>query len=209
LDSGKFRWFSNLRYTIPGNFFNSAAGDTKYNGWDVTVNKRMRNHWSLLGGVSLGRTKGDTIGGDLNNPNGNQFRYGIIGNDVPWSYRMSGVYETFYGVSVSGACQYNKGAPDLTTVLVNSNTVALTQSTQNVYVEPRATHRLPNVAQLDMSIRKNFRFGGRTFTPRIDFYNLTNESAVTAWITQLGSTYHRASTIQHGRVFKLGVNADF
>jgi hypothetical protein len=30
-----------------------------------------------------------------------------------------------------------------------------------------------------------------------------------AWITTLGSTYHRASTIQHGRVFKLGANIDF
>jgi outer membrane receptor protein involved in Fe transport len=198
-----------LKGKVDNLFFNSTAGDTKYNGWDITLNKRMQNHWSVLGGVSLGKTKGDTIGGDLNNPNGNEFRYGIVGNDVPWSYRMSGVYETFYGVSVSGTYQYNKGAPDLTTIQVTSATVALTQTTQNVYPEARGTHRLPNVAQLDMSIRKNFRFAGKTFTPRIDFYNLTNESAVTAWITQLGSTYHRASTIQHGRVFKLGVNADF
>jgi hypothetical protein len=132
-----------------------------------------------------------------------------VGNDLPWSYRMSGVYDTFYGISVSGTYQYNKGAPELTTVSVTSATVGLTQGTQTVVVKPRASVRLPNVAQLDMSVRRTFRWQGKTFTPRADFCNMTNESAVTAWITSLGPTYHRASTIQHGRVMKLGFNFDF
>jgi len=200
---------SALRNRVDNLFYNDPAGDTRYNGWDLTLNKRMQNHWSILGGASFGRTHGDPVGGDLNNPNNAQFRDGIIGNDVPWSYRLSGVVEPFWGISFSGTYQYNKGAPDTTTVLVNSQSATLTQSSQTVWTEPRGTRRLPNVAQLDMSIRKNFRYGGRTFTPRIDFYNLTNESAITAWLTQLGSTYHRASTIQHGRVFKLGGNIDF
>ena len=198
-----------LRARVDTLWANDPAGDTKYNGWDITINKRMRNHWSLLGGASFGKTTGDVIGGDLNNPNGQQFRFGNVGNDLPWSYRMSGVYEAFYGISVSATYQYNKGAPELTTVNVTSATVALTQSSQSVVVKPRASVRLQNVAQLDMSIRKNVRFGNKTFTPRADFYNMTNESAITAWITQLGQTYHRASTIQHGRVMKLGVNVDF
>jgi Carboxypeptidase regulatory-like domain len=192
-------------------FFNDPRGNTTYNGWDLTVNKRMQNHWSLLGGASFGKTTGDVLGGDLNNPNSAQYRLGNVGNDIPWSYRMSGVYETFYGISLSGTYQYNKGQPDLTTVLVTSASVpgGLTQGSQSIVVEPRATRRLPNVAQLDFTVRKIFRVQGKTFTPRADFYNLTNESAVTAWITQLGPTYHRASTIQHGRVMKLGVNVDF
>jgi hypothetical protein len=198
-----------LKGKVDNVFYNDPAGDTKYNGWDVTLNKRMQDHWSVLGGASFGKTTGDVIGGDLNNPNGQQFRFGNVGNDLPWSYRMSGVYETFYGISVSGTYQYNKGGPELTTVNVTSASTALTQTSQTVVVKPRATVRLPNVAQLDMSIRKNVRWQGRTFTPRIDFYNLTNESAIPAWITTLGSTYHRASTIQHGRVFKLGANIDF
>jgi uncharacterized protein YaiE (UPF0345 family) len=198
-----------LKGKVDNVFYNDPAGDTKYNGWDLTVNKRMQNHWSVLGGASFGKTTGDVLGGDLNNPNSSQYRFGNVGNDVPWSYRMSGVYETFYGVSVSGTYQYSKGQPEQTSVLVNSQTVALTQTTQTVVTQPRGTVRMPNVAQLDMSIRKNIRARGKTFTPRIDFYNLTNESAITSWITQLGPTYHRASTIQHGRVMKLGFNLDF
>jgi len=198
-----------LRGKVDNVFYNDPAGNTEYNGWDFTVNKRMQNHWSLLGGASFGKTTGDVIGGDLNNPNGQQFRFGNVGNDVPWSYRLSGVYDTVYGISLSGTYTYSNGGPELTTVNVTSATVALTQSSQTVVVKPRGDVRLPNVAQLDMSVRKNFRFAGKTVTPRADFYNLSNESAITAWITQLGPTYHRASTIQHGRVMKLGVNVDF
>ena len=40
--------------------------------------------------------------------------------------------------------------------------------------------------------------------PRIDFYNLTNEAVITNWLTTLGPTYHRASTVQQGRMIKLG-----
>jgi hypothetical protein len=63
---------------------------------------------------------------DLSNPNGQEFRFGNVGNDLPWSYRMSGVYETFYAISVSGTYQYNKGAPELTTMSVTSATAART-----------------------------------------------------------------------------------
>ena len=41
------------------------------------------------------------------------------------------------------------------------------------------------------------------------FYNLTNEATVTNWLTQLGTTYHRASTIQAGRMIKVGFNFEF
>ena len=51
--------------------------------------------------------------------------------------------------------------------------------------------------------------GNQSFEPRLDFYNLTNEATVTNWLTQLGSTYHRASTIQAGRMIKVGFNFEF
>src|SRR2546422_4337695 len=33
--------------------------DTDFNGGDITVNRRMSNHWSLTGGASFGKTVGD------------------------------------------------------------------------------------------------------------------------------------------------------
>ncbi|HEV3217791.1 MAG TPA: carboxypeptidase-like regulatory domain-containing protein [Vicinamibacterales bacterium] len=188
---------------------NRPEEDTVYNGTDVTLNKRMSNHWSLTGGASFGHTKGDQLGGDLNNPNSAQYRYGVYGMDIPWSYRMSGVYELPYQVSVSGTYQLIKGAPETSTVSVASTTVTLTQGTTTVWVAPYGDTRLPNIAQLDMSLRKTWRMGGRTFEPRIDFFNLSNQASIIGRVTQFGPNYDRVSSIQRGRLIKLGFSAEF
>jgi hypothetical protein len=188
---------------------NYPALDNDFNGGDITVNKRMSHNWSLTGGVSFGRTIGDALGGDLNNPNSREFARGLVGNDTPYSYRMSGVFDLPYRISLSATGQYNKGFPETTTVSVGTNTVPLTQVNQTVWVAPRGATRLPNVASLDMSIRFRAAEGARRITPRIDFYNLTNQSTVTARTTQLGPTYGVISGIQRGRLIKLGVNYDF
>ena len=54
-------------------YSNRPEEDSNYNGTDITVNKRMKDRWSLTGGASFGKTKGDPLGGDLNNPNFRQF----------------------------------------------------------------------------------------------------------------------------------------
>jgi hypothetical protein len=69
--------------------------------------------------------------------------------------------------------------------------------------------RLPNVTGLDLSFRKTFRAGTRTIAPRLDIFNATNDSTVTARITQLGPTYGRISGIQRARLIKVGVNLEF
>ena len=47
---------------------------------------------------------------DLNNPNF-AFRRGLFGNDVPYSYRASGVYELPYQISVSATGAVLQGFP--------------------------------------------------------------------------------------------------
>jgi hypothetical protein len=195
---------------------NRPEENTTYNGTDVTVTKRMSNHWSATGGASFGHTRGDVVTSasalnqpDLNNPNSQQFRYGVFGQDVPWSYRMSGVYELPLGFSASGTYQFLKGAPEINTVSVASNTVALTQGPTIILMAPRGNTRLPNIAQLDVSLRKIWRQEGRTFEPRIDLYNMTNQASITNRVKQFGPAYNRASSIQRGRLIKLGISVEF
>jgi len=174
--------------------------------------RALSNHWSFTGGASYGHTTGDVLSAtqpDLNNPNSQQYRFGPYGQDIPWSYRTSGVYELPYGVLTSGTYEYIKGAPETTTVSVASNTVKLTQGTTSILVAPVGNTRLPNIAQLDMSVRKQWKQGGRTIEPRIDFFNLTNQASIIAIVTQLGPAYNRASSIQRGRLIKLGLSVDF
>jgi hypothetical protein len=197
------------RGQIDNVFYSDPAGDILYHGADITFNKRMSNRWSLLAGGSFGETTGDNVGGDLNNPTNDAYREGIVGNDTPWSYRLSGVYDLPYQIAVSGTAQYYAGFPEQKTVLVNSATVALTQSSQTVIVSERGETRLPNVFGFDMSFRRLFRLGNKSLEPRIDIYNVTNASTILGRVTQLGSAYGRASTIMRGRLIRLGGNVSF
>jgi outer membrane receptor protein involved in Fe transport len=192
-------------------FDNSAEEDTDYHGGDITLNKRMSNRWSLMGGASWGIVKAETRGGVRSNPHIiNYFdNQPLAGADRPWSYRLSGVYELPYGISASGTWQYQAGAPEDTTVLVTNQTITLPQGNQELRVREFGDRRLPTVAGLDLSFRKNFRVGTRSFSPRIDIFNATNEATVTSRITQLGPTYERISGIQRARLMKVGLNVEF
>jgi hypothetical protein len=146
---------------------------------------------------------------DLNNPNSKEFSRSIQGDDVPVSFRMSGLYEFPAAISLSGSYQYQSGFPELTTVSVGNNTVALTQGTQAVIVNERGDVRYPSLNQIDISLRKAIRMGSRVFQPRLDIYNMTNNATIRTWVTQMGNTYHRPSAIQRGTLIKMGMHIDF
>jgi len=199
-----------LRGRVDNLYDNAPTSDTNYNGADLTVNKRLSNRWAVTGGASFGKTTGDTLATqDRNNPNSGEFRQGRIGNDVPWSYRISGVYELPYQISLSGTAQYYQGFPETTTVSVGNNTVALTQGTTVLTVEPRGTTNLPAASSVDASVRKQLRVAGLRIEPRMDLYNLFNTSTILSRVTQLGPTYGRVSGIQRGRLIKLGASIEF
>jgi hypothetical protein len=192
---------------------NASEMNTEFNGVDITFNKRLSNRWMLMGGMSFGKSEGDIYGavatGDLNDPN-NTFRRGLIGNDVPFSFKVFGLYQLPYDIAFSASVQHFTGFPEITSVLVSANTAALTRVSQRVTVEPRATTRLPNVNMLDLSVRRAFTLGGRySVEPVLDVFNLTNGSAIRARTTQLGPAYGRATDIQRGRLVKAGLNLKF
>ncbi|HEV3218098.1 MAG TPA: carboxypeptidase regulatory-like domain-containing protein [Vicinamibacterales bacterium] len=195
---------------------NETALDSTYNGADFTLEKRLSNHWMTTGGVSIGKNVGDIyptpttalIVNDLNNPN-MTFRRGIAGSDVPFSLRLSGLYELPYGVSASATFQHQTGFPEITTVSVGNNTIALTQGGTSIAIQPRATTRLPSLNQVDVSLRKALRTRSTTFQPRIDVYNLANSATVLSRATVLGSSYGAVNSIQRGRLIKLGFSVDF
>ena len=72
---------------------NMSELNSTYNGTDITLDKRMSNGWMMTGGISIGETVGWVGSTDLNNPNSQEFNRGIVGNDTPFSFRLSGLYD--------------------------------------------------------------------------------------------------------------------
>jgi len=190
-------------------YSNIPALDTYYKGVDLTVTKRMQNHWMLLGSLTVGKNFGDIYGAnDMNNPNFT-FRQGLLSNDRHVFFKLSGAYELPYGFTVSANEQYYTGYPEQTTVVVNSQTVKLTQVTQTIVVQPSGTIRQPNVNIVDLNLKRSFKVGHMNFYPRVDIFNILNTSGIQTYITQLGPTYGNAITILDGRLIKFGLNVNW
>jgi len=189
---------------------NESALDRDFNGIDLTLNKRFDGRWMLIAGLSLGRNIGDIYptSSDQNNPNFT-FRRGRFGNDVPVAAKVSGSYQLPYGVLVSGVFQHYTGFPEITTVVVGAATATLTQVTQSLAVQPRASTRLPNVDLVDLTFKKSFRIQRARIQPTLDLFNIFNSNSIQARTTILGPAYLRASNIVLGRMVKFGVNIDY
>jgi hypothetical protein len=183
--------------------------DTTYKGVDLTFNKRLSNRWMLMGSASFGKNEGDIFPEqDLNNPNF-QFRRGVVVQYIPHSVKVSGIYEFPWAITVSGNLQHYVGAPEQATVVVARDTVALTQVTQSIAVEPRGTSRLPNVTLVDFNARRVVRFDNRTIEPVIEFHNIFNTNAIQDRTTVLGPAYGQVNNILRGRMVKFAMNVKF
>ena len=59
---------------------------------------------------------------------------------------------------------------------VSSTTTALTQVTQSLVVEPRATPRLPDVNLVDLTVKKSLKVQRLRMTPTLDLFNIFNSN---------------------------------
>jgi hypothetical protein len=188
---------------------NFSELDTVFKGVDLTFNKRFADRWMLMASASVGKNEGDDFPfSDLNNPNF-QFRHGLVDMDTPVAIKSSGIYEFPYGVMVAGNLQHYAGTPENTTVQVGSNTVALTQVSQSILVEPRGTTRLPSLTLVDFNVRKIFRMDQRSIEPVFEIHNVFNVATIQNRNTVLGPAYGVVRDISRGRLLKFGLNVKF
>lgn len=191
--------------------------DSEYNGVDITFTKRMSDRWQLLGGLTIGRERGafrgDLVYGfdDLNNPNFNINRKGIVGNDSPYIFKLAGTYQLPWGFEISGNFQHFTGYPLRRIFTVTRTHIPdLTQVSQAIDLVERGTVRLPNVNLLDLRISRIFAIGENwRIEPALDIFNVGNVATTTAEIEAVGVALGQPTVIVAPRLFKLGVKVNF
>ncbi|HZT75215.1 MAG TPA: TonB-dependent receptor [Vicinamibacterales bacterium] len=208
--------------------------DTNYNGVEVTATKRMSQHWQLTAGFTAGKNtgglntggtgsgQGSTIGtagsateADLNDPNATLYTNGIVGNDSRYAFRASGIYSAPYGINVSGSLVSNTGYPYVSTYTVTralaaAAGVALTRSSQTIFLSDRGDERLPSVTLIDLRFSRAFHFaGGRRLEPAFDIYNVGNASTITGLNAGVGTTYLVPNAIVSPRIMKISLAVNF
>ncbi|MGH9202341.1 MAG: hypothetical protein ACRD2A_14025, partial [Vicinamibacterales bacterium] len=189
--------------------------NTKYQGVEFTATKRFTQKWQMQAGFTIGKNEGGvTNGNDLNDPNATLFPRGIIGNDSETALRISGSYELPGRINFAGSMIANNGYPyistfNLTRALAATQGITLTRASQNVFLSTRGDERYGNVTMVDIRLSRAFRFGGRSFSPYADFFNIGNADTAVSHTTAVGGNYLIPTEILAPRIIRVGFSLNF
>jgi hypothetical protein len=87
--------------------------------------------------------------------------------------------------------------------------VTMTRATQTVLLSERGDERLDAVTMVDLRLSKAFRFGSRSITPQVDFFNISNADTATGVNGVVGTTYLFPSEILSPRIIRVGFSLNF
>jgi hypothetical protein len=189
--------------------------NTEYKGIEFTATKRFSRKWQMQTGFTIGKnTGGVTNGTDLNDPNVTLYPQGIIGNDSETAFRLSGSYILPGDVTIAGSMIANNGYPYVSTFSVTQAVAAaqgitLTRASQTIQLSERGDERYGNVMMFDIRLARTFRFGGRSFSPQVDFFNIGNADTTVAHAVAVGPSYLQPSEILAPRIIRVGFSFNF
>jgi hypothetical protein len=199
---------------------------SSYDGFNLNLNKRFRDRWQVLGGVTFSSNHGYYHTGiltngnsyDLNNPNSHLGREdSAVFNDLPFQLNLAGSYLLPKDVMLAFKYTARSGIPLLRQLSVRG----LTQ-TETVYVAPRGEDRTEFVEALaDLRISKRFNLGDRArLEGSLDLFNLFNVndvldqnasvgSSTGPTVATLSTSWGRPSLLVTPRIIRLGIKVSF
>jgi hypothetical protein len=206
----------------------------RYKALEFSIGKRMSNRWQMQGSYVWSRLDGDQLGlttnsttvrsvYDYTNPNNliDSVRTGRGANDQPHAFKLLGSYQAAYGITIGANYQALSGLP-----IDRTLTVALSQGSRGVPMDPRGTYRASFLNLLSLRADKRFTIhGSRRASFVAELHNVLNSSAGQSsygaltqnFASQAAFDAARISTAYFGRVqeivaprvLKIGVKFEF
>src|SRR5262249_38293401 len=148
---------------------------------------------------------------NLNDPNQNAFLGTPVSGTVPKIFKLSGVYQLPYGISVSGNVQHFDGKPEAHTYTVTRTLVpSLTNTSISVPLAAFGDYNLPAPNIADFAARKEFRFAeSARFSPTLEVFNIFNSGATQTRITDLSQAFGQVTTVLRGRMIRAGFSVNY
>jgi hypothetical protein len=192
-----------------------------WNGFDLTVNARLREGVVVQGGMSTGRTSTDNcdlrralpevaIGGVSATPE----RYCHIDTKFLTQYKAFGTYRVpKVDVQIGVTYQALPGPEVAGNFVVGSAQtepqVQLAPGFRLVNIVPPGTQYAPYINQLDLRFSKIFRMRGTRAMLNFDLANALNSADFRGINTSFGSRWQAPITIMDPRLFKISAQFDF
>jgi hypothetical protein len=161
--------------------------ERNYQGFQLTINKRMSNKWQFFGSVvfskaegNLGQSYGESYGarGRFSNPNYLTNQYGRLNMDRPLVIKLSGTYQAPLGFNISAIFYHYSGYPYRRYVRVYG--LDPWSSFRYVTTKPFGSddYREPSRDNLDIRIEKIFSFEVVRLGIFLDIFNALNSGYV-------------------------------
>jgi hypothetical protein len=154
---------------------NVSVGCTqKYRALELSLSKRMSNHWQMQGSYVWSRLDGDIVL-DYTNPNNvlDFVGQGRQTNDQPHAFKLLGSYQAPFGITVGANFQALSGLPRDRVL-----SVPFATGTASIRVEQRGIYRADNLNLLSLRADKSFSLGGGHRASLIaELHNALNSSA--------------------------------
>jgi hypothetical protein len=183
-----------------------------YNGFDLTLQGRLKNGVIFTGGLSTDKTNNNTCV-IVDSPG--VIRYCDSTTPLLKYYTVTGFVPLRWGI-VTGLVYRDLPGPQITaTRNYTSAEIApslgrpLSSGTVNIPLIEPGTMYGDRQRQLDLRISKRMRVGSLRLTGNLDISNVLNGSAVTSQNNTYGPNWLVPSAIQFGRFVKLGAQVDF
>jgi hypothetical protein len=217
-------------------FFHTNCGNgvsvkctQRYRGLELSLGKRMSNHWQLMGSYVWSRLDGDFVL-DYTDPN-NLLPFVQTGrgvNDQPHAFKLLGSYQAPFGITLGANYQALSGLPR-----DRNLTVGLSQGSTTYTVENRGTYRFDFLNLLSLRADKSVKINGsRRISVVAELHNVLNVSAdqnsvgtaTQSFVSQAAfdariasnlttrfptNYFGRVGEIVAPRILKLGVRFDF
>jgi hypothetical protein len=191
---------------------NQPLIETWDQNFDLTINKRMSNRWSLLASFLYNWDHNQDA---PQNPNQERFAENDITN---WAFKFFGTYQAGWAVTINPVLRYQAGEN-----LARIVQVTLRTGTLDYEAEREGDYRSDNVAIFDISAEKRIRLpGNRSIDAFVAAFNLFNSNSATSMDDLVGrrtatvdgesvpyARFLRPEAILQPRVFRIGVKVAF
>ncbi len=203
---------------------NNPDAKRKYNGVELSFDKRYSDRWALGGSIVVSKSKAD------NPVEANDFTFygqNLDYYDVPLAVKLYGTVGLPYRFVGSFFFQHTEGAPYARSVWINfpDEFIAennLFDSGAWTYLEPIGAHREPSFDNLDIRLEKEFKIKFGTLGAFVDVFNLIGNKYVdvgrdpggvwnpaTEEYTDVDYNYGRVTGVRGVRTYKFSLRFTF
>ena len=209
---------------IPSAFIRTNVPDRSrdFNGFELTMRKRMANRWSMSGSYAYNNAIDNWDSADAyEDPtnidlwDGYQYAPESAGSGVDavftnakWLFKLNGSVTVPLEINVGAGYQARQGYPFPQSILSPNRTNSAGQI--QTLLDPLGDVRLDTFQQLDIKVDRAFQIAGLRLVPAMEIFNLMNGNTVLAQRrNQAAANANNVSQILSPRVIRFGLRVNF